>query len=150
MFNRTLRAQSLAEYALALGLVAIVVIVIAFGIGLADQRIFGLVAGALGAKHDTQGGHYITIDSAPCISVAATQQTGLYVTGTYGGMDISDLTGSSQFGLMGVEVNGTPGNFVYHPMISSTAADLGLCPKSVVIQGKDGSLAEAPLTLEAR
>ena len=54
--RRTQSGQSLVEYALLLALVATVAIVVLFGIGLSVQRVYGLIAGVLGAKHDSTGG----------------------------------------------------------------------------------------------
>jgi len=136
------QGQSAAEYALIIALVAVVVIVVAFLVGLGAQRIYGLVAGALGTHYDTHGNHTIEITSAQCISVAGIKQTGLWVVGNTDEA-IADLTGSTELGLSPVSANG--GGFLYHPMIDANNADPTKCPVSVVIQGKDGAIAVAPL-----
>ena len=141
---RTQCGQSAAEYALIIGLTAFVVIVVAFLVGLGVQRVYGLVAGALGAHYDTHGNHMIEITSAQCISVAGINQTGLLVTGNTNEA-IADLTGSTELGLS--PVNANAGGFLYHPMIDSNHADASKCPVSVVIQGKDGAIAVAPLVI---
>jgi len=140
--RRRQRGQSAAEYVLLLGLVAIVVIVILFGVGLGAQRIYGLIGGVFGIHYGTQGKHIVEITSAQCISVASIRQTGLWVVGNTD-EDIADLTGSTELGLSEVSANGS--GFLYHPMIDSTSADTTKCPESVVIQAKDGSISIAPL-----
>jgi|GEM_PF-612182 len=133
--------QSAAEYALIIGLAALVVIVVTLLVGLGVQRIYGLVAGALGAHYDTHGKHTIEITSAQCISVAKIGQTGLQVIGNTDEA-IADLTGSTELGLSPVSADA--GGFLYHPMIDADHADASKCPVSVVIQGKDGAIAVAP------
>jgi Flp pilus assembly pilin Flp len=65
-----LHGQSLVEYALLLLLVAVVVIGIVYGVGLAAQCIFGQISGTLGTRRDAQGQAQIVIEVAQCISVA--------------------------------------------------------------------------------
>lgn len=136
--------QSAAEYALIIALAAFLVIVVAFLMGLGVQRVYGLVAGALGAHYDTHGNHTIEITSAQCISAAGINQTGLWVTGNTNEA-VTDLTGSTELGLSPVSADA--GGFLYHPMIDSNHADASKCPVSVVIQGKDGAIAVAPLVI---
>ncbi len=147
--------QGLVEYALILALVALVVIVGAYLLGQAVQRVYGVITGALGAKYDTIGARSIVIESAQCFAVQSTHQTGLYVLGTIAGEDVANLTGSTEqavgTGLGGlsspVEANGDFG-FKFHPLLSPSAADLSLCPRAVVIQSKDGAIAVSPVTAE--
>src|SRR5258708_22800830 len=63
--------QGLVEYALVLVLVAVVCIAIIFATGLSVQRVYGLVAGALGTRHNTEdfNGERIVIDQAVCYLV---------------------------------------------------------------------------------
>src|SRR5438046_752356 len=62
--------QGLVEYALVLVLVAVVCIAIMFATGLSIQRVYGLIAGALGTKHDADyQGEQIAIDLAICYLV---------------------------------------------------------------------------------
>lgn len=136
------KGQSIAEYVLLLALVAIVAVAILFGVGLATQRIYGLIEGAFGVHFDTHDKHIVEITSAQCISVASIHQTGLWVVGNTD-EDIADLTGSTEFGLSEVSANGS--GFLYHPMIDANAADVTKCPESVVIQAKDGAIAIVPL-----
>jgi len=143
--RRTQSGQSLVEYALLLALVATVAIVVLFGIGLSVQRVYGLIAGVLGAKHDSAGGaHTIVIDTALCVSVAATGKTGLWVTGSTSD-PLSSLTGSTEHGGQG-PVSPDAAGFVYNPQIASTA-DVSQCPKAVVIQSQSGAIAITPLTV---
>jgi Flp pilus assembly pilin Flp len=139
--------QALVEYALILVLVAIVAIVVIGLTGLAVQRIFGVAAGALGAKHGTTGERRIVIDVAACYAQYHKNLTGLWVVGTTN-IPLTELTGSTEsaVGTVKVDINGTNG-FRYNPNLSETTADPSLCPKSVVIQAKDGSIAVSPVTL---
>lgn len=146
--------QGLVEYALILALVAIVVIGIAFVLGQAVQRLYGIVGGALGAKYNTGGQHAIEITSAQCIAVQSAHETGLYVVGLTN-EDLNNLTGSTEQAVgtgLGhlpspVDPNG-PDGFKFHPLLSPTAADLSLCPRSVVIQSTDGAIALSPVSAE--
>ncbi len=142
--------QSLVEYALILVLVAIVAIVALFAVGLATQKGFGLVVGALGQKKDAAGA--IVIDLAQCGVMPG--MTGLRVEGTTS-YDASQLTVSSTIPtvldtsynpipLSSLLVTGGPGPFVWSAPFAMTA-DLGLCPPSIVIQSKDGAIAVSPL-----
>jgi len=66
--RKTFNGQALVEYALILTLVAVVVIVAAFAIGLATQRLYGVVTAALGGSHnDTTANGTIVIDQALCV-----------------------------------------------------------------------------------
>jgi len=138
------QGQAAIEYAITILLVSMVVIVVMLFVGFGISRIYGLVAGALGAHYDTHGQHTIEITLAQCISIAGINQTGLWVTGNTNEA-IADLTGSTQLGLSPVSANA--GGFLYHPMIDANNADASKCPVSVVIQGKDGAIAVAPLVI---
>ncbi len=147
--------QGLVEYALILALVAVVVIAVAFVLGAAVQRVYGIIAGALGAQYNTVGDHAIEITTAQCIAVQSSNQTGLWVVGNTN-EDVANLTGSTEqavgTGIGGLpspvhkDDNNTPNIFVFSPMLTENAADLSVCPKSVVIQGKDGAIAVSPVT----
>jgi Flp pilus assembly pilin Flp len=142
----------MAEYALILALVAVVVIVAAFAIGLAVQRIYGVAAAALGVKRNSAGPqHTIEItDPALCIASESQNKTGLWIVGLTD-MDVADLTGSTEVavgtGMAGdlspVEPNGD-GGFKFHPLLAYSV-DLSVCPKTIVIQAKDGTIALAPV-----
>ena len=139
--SRTERGQAAVEYAITIVLVSMVVIAIMLFAGFGISRIYGLVAGALGAHYDTHGKHTIEITSAECISSTRVNQTGLWVIGNTDEA-IADLTGSTELGLSPVSADA--GGFLYHPMIDADHADASKCPVSVVIQGKDGAIAVAP------
>lgn len=146
------RGQGLAEYGLILGLVALVVVVAAFAVGLAAQRVYGVIAGALGAKHDTHGAHTLVIENASCVASTSAAQTGLWITGTTD-ENLADLTGSTEQAV-GTGANGAAypiepnaGGFLWRPLLATNKADTNLCPTSVVIQAKDGSIALSPLTV---
>ncbi len=145
------RGQGLVEYALIMVLVAVVVIIALTLLSHALQRSYGIVAAVLGAKRDSAGSHTIQILTSLCVAVPQTHLTGLWVIGTTD-EDVTNLTGSTDqavgTGIGGaaspVESNG-PSSFKFHPLLSADVADLSLCPKGVVIQAADGTLALAPV-----
>jgi hypothetical protein len=137
-------------------LVAIVSIVAAFLVGLAVQRVYGVVVGMLGTKYgSTVNGHYLEITDAQCWVVPENHITGLWVTGISNeavGMLMGSTESSVGTGINGavspVEVNGSTPNFKFHPLLSADKADASLCPKSVVIQSKNGPIAVSPVTIQ--
>ncbi len=151
MKKHSQRGQSAVEYAILIALVAIVVIAIVFGIGLAVERGFGIIVGALGAKRDATGQNVIEITTAQCIGSQTQNLTGLWVVGNTN-IDISTLTGSTNLaigtGLGGapfqIQPNGANG-FKFNPLLAN-GVDLTVCPKSVVIQAQDGTEAVSPVT----
>ena len=151
--TRPIQAQALVEYALILTLVAVAVIVAAFAIGLATQRIYGVVTAALGGSHNASGAAgTIVIDQALC--VVTPTATGLYIIGTTN-IPLGELTGSTE-SAVGTGINGlayalddnggTVGGFRWAPLIG-TSADTRLCPKAVVIQSSQGAIAVAPIKI---
>ncbi|HLY27386.1 MAG TPA: hypothetical protein VKQ72_13670 [Aggregatilineales bacterium] len=149
------RGQGQVEYALVLAVVSLVVIVAVTLVGLGAQRVYGVIAGSLGAKHDTlTQGHTIEIVSAQCIAVPSQNLTGLWVVGNTDEL-VANLTGSTNLavgtGIGGAPspVNPDPDNpnvFKFQPLLSQQKADLTLCPIAVVIQATDGAIATAPIT----
>src|SRR5207237_7284848 len=115
-------------------------------------RVYGIVGGALGAKYNTVGEHAVEITIAECIAVQSAHLTGLWVVGNTN-EDVVNLTGSTDqavgTGMGGlsspVEANG-PNGFKFHPLLRADVADLSVCPKSVVIQAADGTIAISPVT----
>ena len=142
--NSVARAQALVEYALILVAVAVLVMVVALGTGVAVQRLYGLITGAIGGHYDDHRAHTITIDSAQCISVAAVHQTGIWVTGTTD-ETLTNVTGSTE--TISGPVNAYNGGYVFQPLIDASKANTAECPASVVIQAADGTIAVAPLTI---
>src|SRR5215475_4011343 len=69
--RRGQKGQGLVEYALVLVLVAVVCIATMFATGLSVQRVYGVIASVLGAKHDVENyqGEKITIDRAECVTL---------------------------------------------------------------------------------
>src|SRR5579859_8198456 len=63
--RRLQSGQGLVEYAVVIVLIVFVVIVAATAIGLVAQRMYGIIAGAAGAKHSTNTAA-IAIDKAEC------------------------------------------------------------------------------------
>jgi hypothetical protein len=158
MKTRNLRGaqgQGLAEYALIVALVALVVGVSAFSIGFVTERVFGVVAGVLGAKHNSSGAHVIEITSATCIGQQSPAMTGLVVFGiTDSGLDqlqvstdvaITGLTSTS----LPISSTDIPNGFLINPIVSSTL-DMAACPHSIVIQTADGSTAVSPVATRIR
>ena len=150
-YVRCVRGQAHPEYALTIVLVAISVIVIGTLLGLGIQRIYGVVVGALGTKHNAAG--VIDIVAAECIAQQASHLTGLVVYGTTN-EHVADLTGSTNLAVgTGIGGNaapvtsngGAPNSFLFNPLLAFNA-DLSVCPQSVVIQGKDGVIAVSPVT----
>ena len=152
------RGQGLAEYALILVLVAIVVIVAAASVGLAVQRLYGVVAGALGAKHDTVG-HLVIESAAQCWIMPPAPPTyptgfvGINLTGTTD-IPFADLTYSTE-GSVGTTADGSPvlvqgnpvlPNFIVNAILAPSP-DASKCPQSVVIQAKTGAIAISPVTV---
>jgi len=148
--QRSSSGQSLAEYALIIASVAIVVIVVALAIGLGAERIFGIISGAVGAHHDDHREHFITIDSAQCFASKSQNLTGLWITGSTD-EDPSKLNGSTNLSTTGLD--GVPftisdngaGSYKFNPLLAY-GVNLDVCPQSVVIQGADGTEAFAPVT----
>jgi Flp pilus assembly pilin Flp len=163
--KRAHKAQGLVEYALILVLVAVVVTAIAFMLGLAIHRVYGLVNGSLGGKVDANGTVQIRIDEARCIAKSSTNQTGMWVTGFASpGTPLTDFevhtTKSAntafdadsdgvveQYSLVS---NGAAGSFKWNPMIKNTVATTGVCPSAIMIRlnNNPSVFAIAPVTSE--
>jgi hypothetical protein len=149
--RRTEHGQGLVAYALILILVGLAVIVAIRLVGLAVQRNYGVLAGTLGVTHNTSGQHIIEIVNAQCIAVESARLTGLWVFGNTN-EDVADLAASTEQAVgtgmdslpSPVESNGR-NSFKFHPLLAYKA-DLSVCPQAVVIQGKDGAIAVAPIT----
>ena len=148
--RRSNNGQSLAEYALIIASVALIVIVVAFAIGLGAERIFGIIGGAFGAHHDDHRAHFITIDTAQCFASKSQNLTGLWVTGSTD-EDLSKLNGSTNLSTTGL--NGVPftisdngvGGYKFNPLLAYSV-NLDVCPQSVVIQAADGTEAFSSVT----
>jgi Flp pilus assembly pilin Flp len=149
------RGQGMVEYALVLVLVAVVAIVALSALGNATQRVYGVIGGVLGAKYNTTGDRAIEIATAQCIAVSypnpSNNRTGLWVVGNTN-ISVAELTGSTDQavgtgiggGAAPVEANG-PNGFKFNPLLAY-GADPSVCPKAVVIQAPDGSVAISPVT----
>ncbi|MBX3066140.1 MAG: hypothetical protein U0528_07315 [Anaerolineae bacterium] len=162
---RSARGQGLAEYALILALVALAVIAIGLLLGLATQRNYGLVAGALGAHKEETGAQEIRIEQARCIAVPDVNQTGMFVTG-FTNVPLDQLqvyTTKSAGKAFDADSDGiiderplllnedVPGTFKWNPMIKSAEANTGLCPVSIMITTADGKLsAISPVKIETQ
>ncbi len=150
------RGQGLIEYALILILVAVVVIAVAGLVGLAVQRLYGLVAGALGTKYDTVG--HLTIDApgARCWHMSPTSDypQGFIGIDLHGITDIpfADLTYSTE-GSVGTDLDGKDASVEGNPSAPNYKVQYILsktppftCPRVVVIQAKSGAIAISPVT----
>jgi Flp pilus assembly pilin Flp len=154
--HRRERAQSLVEYALTLALVALVAIVVIGLAGLAIQRVFGVAAGALGAKHGIKGA--LNIEKAECAVYSKPQGeftnglTGINLVGTTN-EPLENLTYSSNLSvgtgingdLMEFEPNGDGGFKIIR--VIADHPDSGLCPTSIVVQSTSGAIAVSPVTI---
>jgi len=167
--NRKLqRGQGFVEYALVLVLVALVVIVAAFLVGQATQRIFGIVVGSVGGKGSSGD---VQIVAAWCIAERVAHATGLVVLGitheTPNGRHYDNLYASTDnqatmvggianptvdtytSGTLPTELDpGLPGeNLQFNPYLSQTTADTSLCPHAITIQDKTNNWISAwPVT----
>lgn len=168
--RKTQRGQGLVEYALILVLVALVVIVAAFLVGQATQRIFGIVLGATGGSTGTSGDLYIA--EAYCYMSSSETVTSMYVlgysSGGLGGLYASDdlqatnvldqggsvwhfdqydaTNHSSFFGTPpGFPAEGTPGAFVVDPILATGDIQPQLCPTAITVQDGHGGIAAAPV-----
>lgn len=165
------RGQGLVEYALILVLVALVVIVAAFLVGQATQRIFGIVLGATGGTTGTSGDLYIA--GAYCYMSASRSITSIYVM-VHSAGGTADLYASDDLQATNMtDVNGgpwpwrsyggdasgtllpTPGtspNFAFDSanafVLDSTLAydvEPQLCPTAITVQNSHGGIAAAPV-----
>jgi Flp pilus assembly pilin Flp len=152
------KGQGLVEYALILVLVAVVTIVILHFFGHGAQRIFGIVAGTLGTKIESNG---LEIGYAECVVDHSINKTTLWVRG-YTKFDPTELVGSTEKAHGGdiAQNNNTfkPGTdpkglgrpstgaetFKYTPTLGK--ADASLCARVVVIQSDNGAIAAWPVT----
>jgi Flp pilus assembly pilin Flp len=160
--RRGARGQGMVEYALILVLGAVAVIVATFAIGLAVQRLYGVVVGALGTKASvTNASHAtITIAEAKCYLApnhvnpdSSKGVVAMWVTGYYSsGLSVSDLTASTNYSV-GTGVNNMvalvkpngANSFLWNPDLKFATTDSKYCPIAVVIQSKDGVLAASPV-----
>lgn len=155
--KRSHRGQGLAEYALIIALVAIVVVAIGLVLGLAVQRGFGLVVGGLQNNASTDSGKLL-IEKAYC-AVSSTQ-TGMWVTGLTT-IPLSDLevetnqssankalkASDGTYRIFPPEENGSAGTFKWNPTIHDSQPNLSYCPTTIFIRNKRGSVgASAPIT----
>jgi pilus assembly protein Flp/PilA len=153
------RGQGLVEYAIILVLVAIVVIVVGMLLGLAVQRIYGLAAAGLGARYNSTGTRHIVIDESLCIVQSNPDMTGLWIIGRTN-IPFPQITGSTERAV-GTGIGGDPlpissysGNgpegFAYNPLLDGSHKDESLCPKLIVVQATDGTIALSPVTIDYR
>src|SRR5258708_30098090 len=76
------RGQGLVEYALLIALIALLSIVALVIASFGVQRIYGVIAGSLGIRHNTMTqAHSIEIISAQCIAVQSQNATRLSAVG---------------------------------------------------------------------
>jgi pilus assembly protein Flp/PilA len=151
------KGQGLVEYALILVLVAVVTIVILHFFGQGAQRIFGLVAGAIGTKVEADG---LEIGYVQCVVDHPSHRTSLWVRG-YTKFPLDKLVGSTDKGYDEIDIavntkDGTDpkglgrpatgaGTFKYNPTLGNKP-DASLCPKVAVIQSDTGAMAVWPVT----
>ncbi|MBX3085282.1 MAG: hypothetical protein KF716_26855 [Anaerolineae bacterium] len=166
ILKRSYKAQGLVEYALIIVLVAVVVTAIAFMLGLAVHRVYGLVAGSLGGTHDATGAVQIRIEQARCIAQTSTNRTGMWVTGFVSpGIPLTDfeihttMSADTAFDAdsdgiietMSLTDNGAPGSggFKWNPVIKNNSLT-AQCPSAIMIRlsNNPSVFAIAPVTSE--
>jgi Flp pilus assembly pilin Flp len=152
--------QGLVEYALVLVLVAVVCIAIMFATGLSVQRVYGVVASVLGAKHDVENyqGERIVIEQAECVTLdpGNPHYTGLpngaralrirgftnvpidQLSLVTDNTDVNKL--QSNFTMMDL----TTGEFKFDPILSLVPGEPD-CPNGVTIQSIHGAMATSPI-----
>jgi Flp pilus assembly pilin Flp len=155
--RRAQNGQGLVEYALIIVLVALVAIIILSLLGMAISRGLGIVAAALGAKHNSTvaSGSAVEIQQAEChiVPLNSTQgglcpggdwcgKTVLRILGmTSPNIALSDLNISTDRGFADTITtnNGTPNSFLYQKIIADPA-DSSACPLSVVVQSQSAKV----------
>lgn len=174
MFARRVRrrnGQGLVEYSLTLALVAIVVVVALFAVGLVLTRIFGVTAAGLGSAQDSTSGDLIAITSSQCYvgpDINGDDVTAVRIEGTTSlGIDgswmdeggtihdryplrarIDNLDGKDFQGReAAVIANDNGPGWMWSYYVSQTEANAGLCPKGAAIQSNSGSTAFAPIVV---
>ncbi len=143
------KGQSLVEYALALVLVSLVSIIVLGLIGSATSRNVGVVTGTLGGKKNASGSPgagtkntiYITANTVIC-HIVTTGSIGTYVYATFEtstDIALSDIAYSLGNTIVNAVASNTGGTNPYTATaLKSATADALLCPKSIVITGKNG------------
>lgn len=158
--NKFIRAKSsgqgLVEYALILALAALVVIGVGALMGMAVQRIYGIVIGALGTNAPAAGGS-IEITEAICHVVEYQDRMGLVITGTNSSDLSGSLVGSTNYSYKNAraEINNSVTTvsqtslttFEWRPKIIEAGVSSSLCPVSIVIQSGT-RVAAAPVTIK--
>ena len=156
------------EYALILVLIAVGAILILSLTGIAIQRLYGVVGGAMGVKKQANGeiqGQIINITGATCLVVAvgsSYNSSAFFDTGytayflkvdTNVPLDQLNTAGSENTLMLNVFTSeSTP---IAPPAVSSvtftmdgvTRPDASICPKSAVVQSIQGSIAVSPVEI---
>lgn len=149
--RKSQRGQALVEYTLILALVALVVIIAAFGIGLATQRIFGVVLGATGGK--VNSGAALTIVSATCTLDTLSNNTGLTIQGPTTEVDPNAL--SASYGSAGLGQGIYSGTFSIisqafnYNVVLTNKADASFCPTSVTVQDAHGAISVSQVVVQS-
>lgn len=165
---RRQNGQGLVEYSLTLALVAIVVVVALFAVGLVLTRIFGVTAAGLGSAQDSTVGDQIAITSCQCYVVPSLNVTAVRIEGTTNlsidgsWMDsegtihdryplrarVDNLDGRDFQGReAAVIANDSGPGWMWSYYVSQTEANAGLCPKGAAIQSNSGATAFAPIVV---
>jgi Flp pilus assembly pilin Flp len=162
---RSQSGQGLAEYALIIFIVAISAIVILSLLGVAVQRVYGLITASLGGKAEASGAEIIHITGADCYVIAkgssyaggvyaATGHTGYFLkVDTNVPLEQLNTAGTERDLMMSVFPALT--TIVPPPAISHITfekdiapyADSGLCPRSSVVQSFKGAIAVSSINV---
>lgn len=150
------RGQGLPEYALTMILVAVVSILILILVGMGVSRIYGILVGITGTKHN---GDQINIVEASCYVYMPGEvpgwQYGTVAWWIWGYTDVPlnklELSTDLKFETgMPTLKDGQVGTFLYNPQIVENALgaviDPSKCPHSLVIQG-NGTTSVSPVRL---
>lgn len=124
--------QGLVEYALLLGLVAVVAIVAIGLVSVAVQRNYGIVGAVLGAKKEQPG--VLSFIYFPRCGHIPGQGTGLYAE-IITNVPMSDLTVSTDTGFITM-LTPMAGGYKIQPNFTQyqDINDLSLCPHGLVVQ----------------
>jgi Flp pilus assembly pilin Flp len=136
--RKSQKGQGLTEYAIIIALVAIVCVIILGLVGLAVNRNYGLVAGALGAKKEIRSAqYYVYFDNNPpqCGFIGGTSTRGFYAQFFSDILNPNEFTIATDTGFVPTLIDNSGGG----PGIGNWKIQMPLpdgmpCPTSLVIQ----------------
>jgi Flp pilus assembly pilin Flp len=155
--RRLQRGQGLVEYGVVIILIALGVILAAAAIGTVGKRLYGIIAGATGAKKNATS--VIEIQDATCYVELNHPETGVVIHGltnadptkfkvTFSNHTDGQYTLTDGLHQLSAHPDTLPGTFIINPFMSDTVSGRQFCPVSVVIEAPDGSIAISPVVEE--